>query len=281
MESAIEARSLMEDREQPFAAFVFETLTRQSIELGQGWVDRAQLVTTGSGEPGSDGAAADLLSGRAERLVRALLAAAADGEHRHESLIRSGAAMGVEAHRRNASLHLMLKEVDLLGAVVLGAAEDVAAEYPATATGCEGLAVARRIAGATSQLRLAAATGYTQAIEDELRERYRAIRHDLRNPLGTIKSAVALLTDESVPAEMRESRRVRTLVVRNTSSLDQMIGEALGDAAARLRAFETSQDAPADVPTDSPPASTTTSGREQRENLARARERPDFESGAL
>jgi hypothetical protein len=31
------------------------------------------------------------------------------------------------------------------------------------------------------------------------------------------------------------------MVVRNTSSLDQMIGEVLGDAAARLRAFDTAQ----------------------------------------
>lgn len=65
---------------------------------------------------------------------------------------------------------------------------------------------------------------------------------------------------------MRESRRVRALVVRNTSSLDQMISEALGDAAARLRAFETYREA---------------SGGEEQDDLARARQRPDFESGAL
>jgi K+-sensing histidine kinase KdpD len=276
----------MEDRRQPFAAFVLDTLARQSIELGQWWAERAELATMDAGEPNDDGDTAEPFGDDAARLVRALLAAAADGAHRHESLIETGAAMGVKAHRRNASLYLMLKEVDLLAALMLRAAEGVAAKYPANVAGCEGLAVARRIASATSQLRLAAATGYTQAIEDELRDRYRAIRHDLRNPLGTIKSAVALLTDESVPADMRESRRVRALVVRNTSSLDQMIGEALGDDAARLRAFETSafemsREAPADVPADSLPASTTTSGREQGDDLARSRERPDFESGAL
>jgi signal transduction histidine kinase len=276
----------MEDRGQLFAAFVLETLTRQSTELGQRWAERAELGAVDAGEPDGDGDAAEPFGGGAARLVRALLAAAADGAHRYEFLIQTGAAMGVEAHRRNASLHLMLKEVDLLTALMLRAAEGVAAEYPANAVGREGLAVARRIASATSQLRLAAATGYAQAIEDELRDRYRAIRHDLRNPLGTIKSAVALLTDESVPAEMRESRRVRALVVRSTSSLDQMIGDALSDDAARLRAFETSafdtsREAPADVPADSLPASTTTSGREQGDDLARARERPDSESGAL
>lgn len=270
----------MEDRKQPFAAFVLETLTRQSTALAQWWAERAELTAVDSGEPYSGGNVAESSGNGAERVVRALLAAAADGAHRYDSLIEVGAAIGVEAHRRNASLHLMLKEVDLLGALVLRAAEGVAAEYPADATGHEGLAVARRIGGATSQLRLAATTGYTQAIEDELRERYRTIRHGLRNPLGTIKSAIALLTDESVPAEMRESRRVRAMVVRNTSSLDQMIGEALGDAAARLPAFDTPREVSADVPADSPPASTT-SGREQRDDLARTRQRPDLESGAL
>jgi K+-sensing histidine kinase KdpD len=138
------------------------------------------------------------------------------------------------------------------------------------------VAVARRITDATSELRLAATLGYTQAIEDELRERYRAIRHDLRNPLGTIRTAVALLTDESVPVEMREILRVRAMVVRNTRSLDQLIGEVLGDGAARLRAFDT----PQEVSTDSPPKSTA-SVREQRDEIARARQRPDLEPGAL
>jgi hypothetical protein len=269
----------MEDREQPFAAFVLETLTRQSTKLGQWWAERVQLTAADSAEPDGD-AGVGTSRGGAARLVRTLLAAAAEGPHRHDSLLQAGAAMGVEAHRRNASLHLMLKEVDLLGALVLRAAEGVAAVYPAGAAGHEGLAVARRIAGATSQLRLAATTGYAQAIEDELRERYRAIRHELRNPLGTIKSAVTLLTDESVPAATRESRRVRAMVVRNTSSLDQMIGEVLGDAAARLRAFDTSREAPADLSADSS-AESAASGREQRDDVARARQRPDLEPGTL
>jgi hypothetical protein len=83
-----------------------------------------------------------------------------------------------------------------------------------------------------------------------------------------------------VPAEMRESRRVRAMVVRNTSSLEQMIGEALGDAAARLRAFDT--DAPDAADTDSPTATASDASRRQhRDDVARARQRPDLESGAL
>jgi K+-sensing histidine kinase KdpD len=269
----------MEDQEQPFAAFVLDTLAHQSTELGQWWAERVKRVAADSGEPSSNGDASDTHDS-AERLVQTLLAAVTDGAYRHESLIQAGTALGVDAHRRNASLHLMLKEIDLLGALVLRAAEGVATEYPANTAGHEGLAVAQRIASATSQLRLAAATGYTQAIEDELRERYRMIRHDLRNPLGTIKTAVALLTDQGVPPDTRESLRVRAMVVRNARSLDQMIGEALGDAAARLPAFDTSEETLGDMRAD-PFREPAVSAREQFDDIARARQRPDLESGAF
>jgi K+-sensing histidine kinase KdpD len=191
----------MQDRKQPFAAFVLETLARQSTELGQCWVERTQLATVESGEPNSDRDISESPDSPKE-LVRTLLTAAADGIHRHESLLQAGVAMGVEAHRR---------------------------------------------------------------------ERYRAIRHDLRNPLGTIKTAVTLLTDESVPVEMRESRRVRAMVVRNTSSPEQMIGDALGDAVARLRALDTSAETLADTPVH-PLTESATSAREQRDDVARARQ---------
>jgi hypothetical protein len=242
----------MEDQDQPFAAFVFETLMRQSTELGRWWSRHTRDTTADPGDPESDGGVSEPGGSGAERLVQTLLAAAADGARRHDSLRQAGEAIGAEAHRRSTSLHLMLEKVDLLGALVLRAAEGVAEEYRASATGPEGLAVARRIAGAASQLRLAACAGYTRALEQALRERYRAIRHELRNEVGTIKSAVALLTDDSLPTEMRESSRVRAMVARNTSSLEQLIGKALSDSAVRLRAFEIPREGPVDVPTDSP-----------------------------
>lgn len=70
------------------------------------------------------------------------------------------------------------------------------------------------------------------------------------------------------------------MVVQNTSSLDQMIGEVLGDAAARLHAFDTSSETPAELPAD-PSTGSVASGREQRDDVARACQRPDLESGAL
>jgi hypothetical protein len=291
----------MDDREQPFAAFVLEVITRQGAELGQWWRAHAQLAAAGAGDPDNDGddsadnddGSGETTTGRVgDRLVRALLdaipdaasdAADEDGAHRHGShpAVQAGSAIGAEAHRRNVPLHQMLKELDLFAAAVLRTAEQAAAEFAGSSTGREGLALARRIAGATSLLRLAAAKSYAQAVEGELRERYRAIRHGLRNPLGTLKSAIALLTDENVPADLPQRSRMRAMVVRNASSLDQMISEALGDAAAHLSAFGASGASPGS-PADRPASdSSDASGREQRDDVARRRQRPDLESGAF
>ena len=266
----------MQDQQQPFAVFVLEALVRRSTEVGREWAEHADLASVYPGEPGhgDTNQTSDRSGlGSAERLVQAVVAA--DGSVPHQRvLMHLGTVVGTEAHHRNASLRQMLEELDLLSSLLLCSAADLAdlAGHESTGSGREGLIVARRITEAVSQLRLAAVHGYTQAISDELRERYRAIRHDLRNPLGTIKSAIALLTDETVPIDMRESQRVRAMVVRNTSSLDQLIGEVLGDTAAQLRAFE----APGDAMSE---ASSSTG--EQRDDVARTRERPDFEAGTL
>jgi signal transduction histidine kinase len=209
----------------------------QSVELGQQWAERTQLAGAYSSEPDNNASLGTPAGGGVEHLVQTLLAAASDGPQQQHFLVQTGVAIEAAAHRQDASLHLMLKELDLLGALLLRRAEHVASRYEAYGTGHEGLAIARRIADVIGHLRHAATQGYTQAIENELRERYRAIRHDLRNPLATIKSAIALLTDDTAQVEAHESQRVRAMVMRNASSLDQMIGKALGDTAARLRAF--------------------------------------------
>jgi signal transduction histidine kinase len=252
----------MPDQQQPFAAFVLETLTRRSAEVGRWWWERAQL-----GAP----ELCELLVGT---LVDAAAGSRGDGVPWTDAAARAGHAMGTEAHEHSASLQGMLKELDALTDALLEVAAEAAAAYAGDAAAREALELARRLTDAASLVRLAATRGYTESVEGELRGRYRAIRHDLRNPLGTIKSAVALLTDESVPLETRLSPRVRAMVVRNASSLDQLISAALSDEAARLPAFASPRDS---MPT---PAVAPSAGH-QRDNVARARQRPNLESGAL
>lgn len=256
---------MIEDREQPFGAFVIETLARRDVELARRWEERAELGAVGGGQSSDDGGKPACT---AEDVVRAVLAAAREGGRPGDALSRTGRAVGIEAHRRSAPLHQMLEELDLLQEILLQAAERTAVTADGDGTGHEALAVARCISSTVSSLRLAAVEEYAHAMAKELRERYRVIRHDLRNPLGTIRNAVALLADESGPPEMRESARIRAMVVRNARSLDQMIGQILGDDAARLAAFGAL-------------AETTASDRKQRDDLARPGQRPDLKSGTL
>jgi signal transduction histidine kinase len=269
----------MEEQEQPFSALVLGVLMGRSAELERQWADRAQLATLCVGDPTGDTTTTVQKGGDGTwHFVRTVLTAAAThGAQEPNLLTQFGRTIGAEAHHQAMSLHVLLKELDLLSILLLDGAEEIAREELTHGTSYDGLRVARCITEVASQLRLAAVIGYTEAVSDELRERYRAIRHDLRNPLGTIKSAVALLTDGTMPAETRESSRVRAMVVRNTSSLDQLIDEVLGDTAAELRAF----DAPRDLASELTPDQLPSSAREKRDDVARPRESPDLESGTF
>jgi K+-sensing histidine kinase KdpD len=271
----------MGDQEQPFAAFMLDALMHEGVELGQQWAERTWLAAVYADEPDNSTSRGTTVGGGLKHLVQTLLAAVRDGLEQHDSLVQTAAAIGAAAHRRGASLHLMLKELDHLGALLLQRAEHVASRYEARGTGHEGLAIARRITDAIVQFRLAAILGYTQATENELRAQYQAIRHDLRNRLATIKSAVALLTDDGAQVDAHETQRVRAIVMRNANSLDQLIAGALANTAARLSAVgalyaPTDLHAPIDLASE-PSASV----REQRDDVTRARQRSDLKSGTL
>lgn len=267
----------MEEQQQPFAALVLKALTDRSAELERDWAHRAQLARLCIGDSATASTRMQVGRDSTGHFIRTVLAAAAYDAPEQDSLTGFGRAVGAEAHRRTLSLYVLLKELDLLSRLLLHTAERIAQEELTNGIGCDGLRVARCITEVISQLRLAVVIGYTEAISEELRERYRTIRHDLRNPLGTIKSAVALLTDETMPTEARESGRVRAMVVRNTRSLDELIDEVLGDTAAQLRAFDPPRDLAIELTPDQP----TSSAPEKRDDIARSRESPNLKPGAL
>jgi hypothetical protein len=180
-----------------------------------------------------------------EPVVHALICHLRGEPSCQEAVAHSGWDYGIAAYMAGTSLHAMLKEVDLLTSMVLYACEravsevsgerEAAGEPGPGATDAMGLA--RRLHLASSLLRLAAAKGFTHDYLGDLQAHYRTLRHDLRNPLGTIKSAVSLMEDESIPAELRNSPRYRAMVSRNATSLDSLIGDNLSDAQAQVPAF--------------------------------------------
>ncbi len=148
-------------------------------------------------------------------------------------VMRLGWSAGRAAFAGGLSVHHVVRDADLLLAVVLADVErSVADTAPEGATAAEAFTVARRLHRAAGRYGQAAVSGFVHALLAELRERYRLLRHDLRNPLGTIRSALSLMEDETVPAETRHGPGIRAMVARNAGSLDHLIALGLDDAAA-------------------------------------------------
>jgi signal transduction histidine kinase len=213
-------------------------LSTQAADLATRWRAQSRRILLLDMSPSDDvvGAAPD--TDIALGLVNALLATFAIGDEESEAAaVGTGFQFGVDAFTRGASLHHTLRAVDVLIAMVMHAMERVAADTEPSGNVAAGIWLARRLQGRAGLLSLAVIRGYTQAQGDTLRDRFRHLRHDLRNPLGTIKSVLALMDDESVPAEARANANFRAMAKRNARSLEAMIADRLGDMSVPLSAM--------------------------------------------
>lgn len=147
--------------------------------------------------------------------------------------MRLGWADGAAAQNAGLGVHHVVKDADLLLAILLTAAEESACVDPASpATAADAFLVARRLQRAVSLYAQAATSSYLHALVGAVRARWRLLRHDLRNPLGTIQSALSLMEDESVPHDARTGPRVRAMMARNAGSLEHLIAAQLDDRMA-------------------------------------------------
>ena len=210
---------------------VLTMLRPHAAELADRWMAQArsvlQLDQTDGRKPGP------VID--AEGLVDALIGGSNGGEGIPEGAIGHGLQFGANAFARDVSLHHVMKALDLLAAMTLYAMESALEQsVPPTATAADGVRLARRLQRRGALLSLAATRGYMQAYADALRDRFRHLRHDLRNPLGTIRSVLALMDDDTVPLEARVNPSFRAMATRNAKSLEELIAERLSDAAALL-----------------------------------------------
>ena len=210
-------------------------LLEQADDLAGRWIVQARDVAPRDSATDPDGEQdpGDILP-----MIGALASACRADHTTADDGVALGLAYGTEAFERHVSLHHMLKGLDLLAAMTLYVVERAASEaatmddLPASAA--DGVRLCRQIQQVAGLLAFAAAKGYTQAVSDGLKDRLRHLRHDLRNPLGTIKSVLALMDDESMSATERSDPKFRAMAKRNARSLDELIVARLSDAAAVL-----------------------------------------------
>jgi signal transduction histidine kinase len=212
-------------------AAILAVLRKQAGDLGARWTLQAHSVLlldqTNDQKPEH--------VGDAEGLVDALVGDGSSSDGVPEDSIGHGLRFGASAFARGVSLHHVLKGLDLLTAMTLYAMESAIGQLEVpTANAADGIRLSRRLQSRAALLSLAATRGYMQAFAETLREGFRHLRHDLRNPLGTIKSVLALMDDESVPLEARVNPSFRAMATRNARSLEELIADRLSDAAALL-----------------------------------------------
>lgn len=215
------------------------TLSARAADLAARWRDQSRKILLLDLPPGDDRAGYVADTDVALGLVNALLATLAIGDEESEATaVAVGLQFGMEAFTRGASLHHTVRAVDLLVAMIMHAMEKAAPhDEQSGGSVARGIWLARRLHDRAGLLSLAVIRGHTQAQGDTLRDRFRHLRHDLRNPLGTIKSVLALMDDESVPAEARANANFRAMAKRNARSLEEMIADRLADTTVPLPAM--------------------------------------------
>ena len=218
---------------QSLGVGVADALQAEAGALADRWRTQAPAVAPRS----SDASVASSDPARAARLVATLAGALRGDPGCYDAVMRAGWELGSAAHERRSSLHHLLKELGLLEALVLYTCERSLEEAGPGGGAAEGMALARRLHRHFRLLTEAAVRGFTATYVEGLQGRFRSLRHDLRNPLGTITSAVSLMSDERVPAATRDNPRYRQMLVRNASSLDEVIGDRLSDEATHDSAF--------------------------------------------
>ncbi|WP_284349014.1 hypothetical protein [Roseisolibacter agri] len=208
--------------------FVAAALHARAPQLAVHWQTRAVAAT-----PRQDAPAGAVASGP-EAVVRALAAGLTKDAWPAGEVMRLGWSSGVAAHGAGLAIPHVQRDADLLLAVLLAEAERVVADAPAdvAATPAAALALARRLQRLAAGHAQAAVAGFLHAQRESLRTRWRTLRHDLRNPIGTIQSALALMDDEALPVESRQHPRMRAMVARNAGTLAQLITDGLDDRAA-------------------------------------------------
>lgn len=255
---------------------VASILERRADDIAARWMAGVRTLLPAAKVSTVEGASAspdEARSAGASSLVRGLAAALAARDGAMGDVMAQGLALGASIFAEGVALQQLSFAFNQLAAKCLDVVEQAMGGDEARIEARHAIRVCcafQEVAGAAS---LALTRGYADAAERALQERFRRLRHDLRNPIGTIRSALSLMADEAVPEEARRSPRFRAMIERNTVSLDQMIVARLGDSEAL---FLSATGARAVDSTSASPGL-----GEAREDLARAGERDDRQARSL
>ena len=166
-------------------------------------------------------------------VVRSLVAAIF-GDDTETGLITAGLEHGRAVHADGLPLYRLIVSIDDLEGLVLADLRD--GDRTESSSRTDWLVTVERVHAACAVLTQAALQGFTRSMMTDLHKQYRDIRHDIKNPLGTIKNALSLMAD--APAkESSEAVQFRSMASRNTKALETLIRQRLADGAMAPRSL--------------------------------------------
>lgn len=143
-------------------------------------------------------------------------------------VIAKARELGAMRHEQGFDAYQILKEHQLLGAIILAFLEDVVDDVEVACTRRELVACFRRLQEAIEIIRQATANHFLQLSSERVREREdrlrrfnRMVSHELRNRVMAIRGAANLLEENWLAPEKR-SRFIR-MVIENGDAVNQVL----------------------------------------------------------
>ncbi len=155
------------------------------------------------------------------------------------TVIEKARELGRLRHSQQASVHQILREYELLGAILEDFLAEVTPEFETPAP-LECLAATRRIGRAVQSLMQITVdtfiSAYTETISrqtEQLASFNRMVGHELRNPLNTIQLVVGILSASSDDELVASRARLGDLLQRNLTRMAELLRRLESIALAR------------------------------------------------
>jgi signal transduction histidine kinase len=194
------------------------SLQRAHVRLAERWLERLMaLIPVDARSVFPTDLLLDHIPGLIEEIGRYVSEPADEDIAARTIVIAKARALGQLRHQQQASLHQVLREYDVLGEVLEEFLVDETRTLPPSSLG-DCLEAWRRIGRAVRVLMQITAgtfiTGYTQTVTEQAErlDRFnRAVGHELRNVLGTLQFAAALLGAGPVADDTQHTRLTGTV----------------------------------------------------------------------
>lgn len=223
----------------PIGAFIAGRLLEQRDEIVRRWLDR--IVARVSLLPNRVFPSEELLD-HVPLMIEGIAHFIETPEGHIDSkvpVMAKAMELGALRHAQNFDAYEILKEQELLSAVLFTFVEEILDESDVSCTHAELVAAVRRLTQAIELIRQATTTHFFRLSAERVAEREgrlrrfnRTVSHELKNRVSAIRGAGNLLTEEWISPQERE--RFQRMVTENAAELQHVLENL--EALSRLDA---------------------------------------------